>query len=301
MSLFVESVRPDTDLPDASVRRSVLLVDDDRVFRERLARALRGRGLVVETSGSPEKALERLHSGQRFDYAVIDLRMPGISGLELLSAAKSINAEMHIVILTGYGSIASAVDAMVLGAWGYVAKPTDADEPSTFSRVRIGRQRNQSSQPSAIPRHWHAPSGSTFNGCWPIVTEQIARRAPSRHHTSEPPAQAKEARSAEIGSVRTRLKRSPRHRRAALAHWPGSFANRCSVERRERNRPIRPVSISGVRRPFAWTKNGRMLCPVRRQVPGEHRWSAKRYGPGSLSIEEARQLFSTPAGAVRGV
>jgi two-component system response regulator RegA len=124
----MEAVRRDTDRPGSSVRRCILLVDDESVFRERLARALRRRGLVVETSGSPGKALERLHRGQRFDYAVLDLRMPGISGLELLSAVKRIDAAMRVVILTSYGSIASTVEAMRLGAWSCVAKPTDADE-----------------------------------------------------------------------------------------------------------------------------------------------------------------------------
>ena len=109
-------------------RQSLLLVDDDNVFRERLARALRGHGLVVETSRDHDEALERLREGWRFDYAILDLRMPGPSGLELLAAAKHIDPEMRVVILTGYGSIASTVEAMRLGAWSYVAKPTDAEE-----------------------------------------------------------------------------------------------------------------------------------------------------------------------------
>lgn len=108
--------------------RSLLLVDDDDVFRERLARAFRGHGLVVETSPDHAEALGHLQGGQRFDYAIIDLRMPGPSGLELLEAVKRIDAEMRVVILTGYGSITSTVEAMRLGAWSYVAKPTDADE-----------------------------------------------------------------------------------------------------------------------------------------------------------------------------
>jgi two-component system response regulator RegA len=111
-----------------SNRRSLLLVDDDSVFRERLARAFRAQGLEVETSCDHDEAMGRLRGGQRFDYAIVDLRMAGPSGLELLAASKSIDAAMRVVILTGYGSISSTVEAMRLGAWSYVAKPTDADE-----------------------------------------------------------------------------------------------------------------------------------------------------------------------------
>ena len=83
---------------------------------------------MVETSASHDEALDRLRAGQRFDCAIVDLRMQGPSGLELLSAAKRIDSAMRVVILTGYGSIASTVEAMRLGAWSYLAKPTDADE-----------------------------------------------------------------------------------------------------------------------------------------------------------------------------
>jgi len=124
----MQSVRHDTRLPGSPEPRSLLLVDDDSVFRERLARALRGRGLLVETSASHGEALERLQGGQRFDFAVVDLRMPGPSGLELLSAVRRVDGSTRVVILTGYGSIASTVEAMRLGAWSYIAKPTDVDE-----------------------------------------------------------------------------------------------------------------------------------------------------------------------------
>lgn len=126
--------------------RSLLLVDDDNVFRERLARSLRDRGLIVETSCDHHAALKRLCHGQRFDYAIVDLRMPGPSGLDLLSAAKSIDSAMRIVILTGYGSIASTVEAMRIGAWSYVAKPTDADEILNLLR-RHGSKPTEHSEP----------------------------------------------------------------------------------------------------------------------------------------------------------
>lgn len=107
---------------------SILLVDDDVVFRERMARALRSRGYSVVTAAGYTEAMEEVGGDGSFDNAVIDLRMPGRSGLELLSALREVDAAMRIVVLTGYGSIASSVEAMRLGAFNYLAKPVDADD-----------------------------------------------------------------------------------------------------------------------------------------------------------------------------
>ena len=108
--------------------KSILFVDDDNVFRERIAHALRARGYAVVTAPNYHKAMEELGGGSRFGNAVVDLRMPGRSGLELLTVLRDIDAAMLIVILTGYGSITSTVEAMRLGAFDYLAKPVDADD-----------------------------------------------------------------------------------------------------------------------------------------------------------------------------
>jgi two-component system response regulator RegA len=105
----------------------ILLVDDDEIFRERLARALRDRGHEVVTAGDVPAATEAAR-GRRFAYAVVDLRMPGPSGLELVSSLRRDDGEIRIVVLTGYGSIVSAVEAMRLGAHNYLPKPADADD-----------------------------------------------------------------------------------------------------------------------------------------------------------------------------
>jgi two-component system, response regulator RegA len=106
---------------------SILLVDDDDVLRERLARSLRDRGYEVENAADAEKALRKVAS-RRFASAVIDLRMPGPDGLSLLSALRERDANIRAVVLTGYGTVASAVEAIRLGAWSYVPKPADADD-----------------------------------------------------------------------------------------------------------------------------------------------------------------------------
>lgn len=103
---------------------SLLLVDDDDVFRERLARAFRDRGFVVETHRSVDAALAG-GEGESPEFAVVDLRMPGASGLELVRILHARDPATRIVVLTGYGSIATAVQAVKDGAADYLSKPLD--------------------------------------------------------------------------------------------------------------------------------------------------------------------------------
>ena len=111
----------------AEERPSILLVDDDATFRERLARALAERGLDVWTTGGPGEALARAQE-ESPEYALVDLRMPGGSGLDLVQALHALDATTRIVVLTGYGSIATALSAVRLGAVHYLTKPADVDE-----------------------------------------------------------------------------------------------------------------------------------------------------------------------------
>lgn len=109
-----------------SAAPTLLLVDDDAVWRERLARALAARGFEVSTAASVDEALA---SGvEAPEYAVVDLRMPGRSGLELLKALRASDPKTRVLVLTGYGSIPTAIEATRLGAVGYLSKPCDADE-----------------------------------------------------------------------------------------------------------------------------------------------------------------------------
>lgn len=110
-----------------SDKPSILVVDDDDVFRERLARALTDRGLDVRTASHPAAAVATAKDDSP-EMAVVDLRMPGGNGLELVRDLKAIDASTKVVVLTGYGSIATATEAMRLGATHYLPKPADADE-----------------------------------------------------------------------------------------------------------------------------------------------------------------------------
>lgn len=106
---------------------SILLVDDEAVFRKRLAAAFTRRGFKVYQAGDFEAAMKVLQE-EAPDMALVDLRMPGRSGLELVAEAKALYPEMKIVVLTGYGSIATASQAIKLGASQYLPKPADVDE-----------------------------------------------------------------------------------------------------------------------------------------------------------------------------
>jgi two-component system, response regulator RegA len=110
-----------------SASLSILLVDDDEVFRQRMARALRDRGHEVRTAGNAEEALA-LALAESPEYAVVDLKMPGRGGLHLVAELKALDPSTAVVVLTGYGSIATATEAVRRGAVDYVSKPVDADE-----------------------------------------------------------------------------------------------------------------------------------------------------------------------------
>jgi two-component system, response regulator RegA len=108
-------------------RPGVLVVDDDDSYRTALARAFERRGFDVLTASSVAAALELIERSAP-SYASIDLRMPGASGLELVRQLKMRHPGAVVVVLTGYGSIASAVEAVKLGAAGYLTKPADVND-----------------------------------------------------------------------------------------------------------------------------------------------------------------------------
>lgn len=110
-----------------SARPAILLVDDDDVFRDRLARALRTRDFDVRVAADAPIAIAMAREDPP-EMAVVDLKLPGGSGLEVVREMAALDPATAIVVLTGYGSIATAVEAIKLGATHYLAKPADADE-----------------------------------------------------------------------------------------------------------------------------------------------------------------------------
>jgi two-component system, response regulator RegA len=126
---------------------SVLVVDDDEIFRGRLIEAFEERGYEPKGAGDFHSAV-RIAQLESPEYAVVDLRMPGKTGLDLVRELKRIDPATNIVVLTGYGSIATAVEAIRLGATHYLTKPADVDEIlSAFARAHLPPDR----RPEALP------------------------------------------------------------------------------------------------------------------------------------------------------
>jgi len=115
----------------------MLVVDDSYAFRERVARAFRDRGFHVRTAANYVEALSAAKDF-RPDLAIVDLRMPGESGLKLIQGLKSLHASTRVLILSGFGSIATAIDAVRLGAVNFLPKPADADDIlAAFERAEL--------------------------------------------------------------------------------------------------------------------------------------------------------------------
>ena len=106
---------------------SLLIVDDDRAFSTRLARAMEGRGFAVRVAETVAEGVAAIEA-QAPAYAIIDMRLTDGNGLDVIARLKDRRPEARGVILTGYGNIATAVTAVKLGAYDYLAKPADADE-----------------------------------------------------------------------------------------------------------------------------------------------------------------------------
>jgi two-component system response regulator RegA len=126
--------------------RSLLIVEDDKPFLERLARAMETRGFTVTACDSVAEGLAQIGRAAPA-FAVVDLRLGDGNGLDVVSALKRRRPEARAIILTGYGNIATAVTAVKMGAVDYLAKPADADDV-VAALLAIG---NQKSEPPSNP------------------------------------------------------------------------------------------------------------------------------------------------------
>ena len=116
-----------TKAPAIPGERSLLIVEDDKSFLQRLARAMEGRGFVVATAESVADGLLQVEKAAPA-FAVVDMRLGDGNGLDVISAMNKRRPGARAIILTGYGNIATAVNAVKLGAVDYLAKPVDADD-----------------------------------------------------------------------------------------------------------------------------------------------------------------------------
>lgn len=132
--------------------RSLLIVDDDAPFRLRLARAMESRGFTVSTAEDAESAIATAKA-ERPNFAVVDLRLSnGTNGLDVVGVLREIKPECRIVMLTGYGNIATAVAAVKLGAIDYLAKPADADDVEAALMAQPGEAPEPPENPMSADR-----------------------------------------------------------------------------------------------------------------------------------------------------
>jgi two-component system, response regulator RegA len=135
----------------ASPEKTLLIVEDDRPFLQRLASAMQTRGFAVTTAESVAEGLQQVeHAAPAF--AVVDMRLGDGNGLDVISALKRSRPEARAIILTGYGNIATAVNAVKLGAVDYLAKPVDADDVVSALLSREDRKIDPPANPMSADR-----------------------------------------------------------------------------------------------------------------------------------------------------
>ncbi len=135
----------------AGVDATLLIVDDDGPFLRRIARAMETRGFVVEIAESVAAGIAKARANPP-KYAVVDLRLGDGSGLDVIEAIRSRRADTRIIMLTGYGNIATAVNAVKLGAVDYLAKPADADDIMAALLQKAGEKAELPENPMSADR-----------------------------------------------------------------------------------------------------------------------------------------------------
>jgi two-component system response regulator RegA len=131
--------------------RSLLIVEDDKPFLQRLARAMETRGFTVTSAESVAEGLNHLETASPA-FAVVDMRLEDGNGLDVISALKRRRPDARAIILTGYGNIATAVNAVKLGAVDYLSKPVDADDIVAALLALDGRKAEPPENPMSADR-----------------------------------------------------------------------------------------------------------------------------------------------------
>lgn len=175
----VQDVGPDAAPPPSVTQASLLIVDDDRPFSSRLARAMEGRGYEVRVAESVQEGLAAIDQ-KAPTFAVIDMRLGDGSGLDVIARLKEKKPDARGVILTGYGNIATAVTAVKLGAFDYLAKPADADEIHAALMAEPGERANPPENPMSADRVRWEHIQRVYELCGRNVSETARRLAMHR-------------------------------------------------------------------------------------------------------------------------
>src|SRR5439155_23751468 len=136
---------------EAPADRSLLIVEDDKSFLQRLARAMELRGFSVTTADTVADGLQQVERTAPA-FAVVDMRLADGNGLDVISALKQRRPEARGIVLTGYGNIATAVNAVKLGAVDYLSKPVDADDVVAALLALDGRKAEPPQNPMSADR-----------------------------------------------------------------------------------------------------------------------------------------------------
>ena len=137
--------------PASGKAETLLIVDDDKAFLQRLARAMEKRGFITETAESVAEARAKMEAVDP-DFAVVDMRLEDGNGLDVIELLRSRRPEARAIILTGYGNIATAVNAVKLGAVDYLSKPVDADDVVAALLALDGRKAEPPENPMSADR-----------------------------------------------------------------------------------------------------------------------------------------------------
>lgn len=163
-----------TERGEAVAEKTMLIVDDDTPFRERLAQAMERRGYKVATADSVAAGIDAAGS-VRPAFAVVDLKLGDGNGLEVVPALRAARPDARIIVLTGYGNIASAVAAVKQGAVDYLSKPADADAIEAALLQRDGALPPPPEQPMTADRVRWEHIQRVFEQCDRNVSETARR------------------------------------------------------------------------------------------------------------------------------
>ena len=120
-------------------RTRILVVDDEEIVRESLGGWLEKDGYTIATLPDGRSAIEKL-KGERWSIMIVDLKMPGMDGLQVLEEAKKLQPDVAVVIMTAYATVDTAVTAMKMGAYDYLVKPFDPEELSLMMQKIVSQQ-----------------------------------------------------------------------------------------------------------------------------------------------------------------
>ncbi|MBA3014351.1 MAG: response regulator [Proteobacteria bacterium] len=137
----------------------VLIVDDEQDFLETTTKRMQKRNIQCETASSGKEAIEKINTGD-FDVVLLDVKMPGMDGVETLREIKRIKPLIEVVMLTGHASVESGIEGMKLGAFDYLMKPMELDPllekiKDAYAKKRIQEEKIELAQ---IKKHMSMPS-----------------------------------------------------------------------------------------------------------------------------------------------